>query len=53
MEALDQAVREDARPLRRLLAQFGTSVQSDMDRGIWRSLLRVEILNQSRIGIQI
>jgi hypothetical protein len=36
-----------------LLAQFSTSVQSDMDRGIRRGLLRVEILNQSRIRVQI
>ena len=36
-----------------LLAQFGTSVQSDMDRRIRRGLVRVEILNQSRIRVQI
>ena len=43
----------DIRLNARLVAQFGTGVQSDMDRRIWRSFLRVEILNQSRIGVQI
>jgi hypothetical protein len=43
----------DIRLNSRLLARFGASVQSDMDRRKWRSLLRVEILNQGGIGVQI